>query len=157
MTYGSESECATHYTTAPQVCRPIMLRSLRSGGSGHYCVPVALTTPFELGVLPLPVLVCGTVCCSNFDSQTFCSLVLKLYWRRFCLSDWDRDALWLVVKSAVYKYAYLLTLLTYHGSILIYCVSISLILIFHFWWVKFHIKLRDQLKSVNLCSANRIG
>jgi len=31
----------------------------------------------------------------------------KLYWRRFCFR-W-RGALWLVVKSAAYKYAYLLT------------------------------------------------
>jgi len=60
-------------------------------------------------VLPLPVLVWGTVCCCSFENREFRSTVLKLYWRRFVLGDGVRGALRLIVKSARYKYAYVLS------------------------------------------------
>jgi len=62
-------------------------------------------------VLPLPILVCGTVCRCSFENQAFHSTVLNPCWRRFCFR-WRRSgALRLIVKSTVYKYVYLLTYL----------------------------------------------
>jgi len=35
-------------------------------------------------VLPLPIIIYGTVCRCSFENRTFHSTALKLYWRRFC-------------------------------------------------------------------------
>jgi len=50
---------------------------------GHvYLVAHTMVTVFA--VLPLPVLVCGTVCCCTFKNRKFHSTVLKLCCGRFC-------------------------------------------------------------------------
>jgi len=85
---------------------------------GHVLL-VAVTTTLELGVLPKPVLVCGTVCRSNFDSQTFRLLVLKLYWR-LCLSDWVAALCDWSLKAPFIKR--LLTYLHQHCLVSLHCI-----------------------------------
>jgi len=60
-----------------------------------YLIAHSMVTVFT--VLPLPVLVCGTVCRCTFQNRTFHST-------DFVLGGGDRSALWLIVKSAIYKY-----------------------------------------------------
>jgi len=77
---------------------------------GHvYLVVHTMVTVFA--VLPLPVLVCGTVCRCSFENRTFRSTVWYCVEDVFVLGDGDRGVLRLVVKSVVYEYAYLLTFL----------------------------------------------
>jgi len=59
------------------------VHSLRSADS-RTCVPRRAHNGYGDRVLPLPVLVCGTVCRCSFDNRTFRLTVLKLYWKRFC-------------------------------------------------------------------------
>jgi len=71
-----------------RITSSVEVRSLRSADVCVYLVANTMVTVFA--VLPLPVLVCGTVCRCSFENLTFNLSVVKLCWRRFWFR-WQRS------------------------------------------------------------------
>jgi len=85
----------------------------------HVCLVAC--TKMMFAVLPLSVLVCGTVCRCSVENLTFCSTVLNRIEDVFVLDDGHCCALQIIVKSTLYKSAYfptyLLSQISLHSSL----------------------------------------